>query len=74
MFDDLFKDTKIKSLNPLALGASGDRVRCFMQKNNQSEDMAPFRGKKTLLQHRPNGSMLQCYLAKRILDWNHTSC
>ena len=46
MFDDLFKDTKIKSLNPLALGASGDRVRCFMQKNNQKEDMAPFRGEK----------------------------
>ena len=68
-----FKDTKIKSLNPLALGASGDGVRCFMQKNNQSEDMAIL-GEKTLLQHRPNGSILQCYLAKGFLDWNHTSC
>lgn len=72
MFDVLCKDTKIKSLNPLALGASGDGARCFMQKDSQSEDMAIF-GEKTLLQHRPNGSMLQCYLAKRILDSNHTS-
>ena len=40
MFDDLFKDAKIKSLNPLALGASGDGARCFMQKDSQSEDMA----------------------------------
>ena len=29
MFDDLFKDAKIKSLNPLALGASGDGARLF---------------------------------------------